>query len=76
MWSRILITALIVGLLVPVGASADAAPRRAPDRIALPDGFQPEGIATGPGPVAFFGSRATGAIYRADLRTGKGKVIS
>ncbi|URN05375.1 superoxide dismutase [Actinomadura madurae] len=76
MWSRILITALTVGLLAPVGASADAAPRRAPDRIALPAGFQPEGIATGPGPVAFFGSRATGAIYRADLRTGKGKVIS
>ncbi|MGP4023401.1 SMP-30/gluconolactonase/LRE family protein [Actinomadura sp. 3N407] len=47
-----------------------------PDRIVLPDGFQPEGIAIGPGPVAFFGSRATGAVYRADLRSGEGKVIS
>jgi sugar lactone lactonase YvrE len=42
----------------------------------LPDGFQPEGIAIGPGSTAFFGSRATGAIYRADLRTGRGRVIS
>ncbi|RFS82803.1 superoxide dismutase [Actinomadura spongiicola] len=75
MWSRILTTALIVGLLCPLGASAraEAAP---PDRIPLPAGFQPEGIAAGPGPVAFLGSRATGQIYRADLTTGEGKIIN
>lgn len=70
----------MVGLLVPLGGAAQGAVHgergRLPDRVALPDGFQPEGIAIGPGPVAFFGSRATGAVYRADLRTGKGKVIS
>jgi sugar lactone lactonase YvrE len=76
MWSRLFLTAMTAGLLVPLGASAEADAGRGPDRIALPAGFQPEGIATGPGPVAFFGSRATGAIYRADLRTGKGKIIS
>lgn len=66
---------MIIGLLIPVGAAAHAqtAP---PDKIPLPAGFQPEGIAAGPGPVAFVGSRTTGAIYRADLDTGKGEVIN
>ncbi|MGH3244413.1 MAG: SMP-30/gluconolactonase/LRE family protein [Spirillospora sp.] len=76
MWSRILSTALIVGLLVPVGAAAHGDAAAPPDKIALPAGFQPEGIAAGPGKVIFLGSRATGAIYRADLRTGEGEVIN
>ncbi|TDC44220.1 superoxide dismutase [Actinomadura sp. KC345] len=77
MWSRLIVPALAVGLLVPGGSAHGGTGHGRPvDRMGLPDGFQPEGIATGPGPVAFFGSRATGAIYRADLRTGKGKVIS
>jgi hypothetical protein len=46
-----------------------------PDRISLPDGFRPEGITTA-GPVAWFGSLADGAIYRANLLTGDGEVIS
>lgn len=46
-----------------------------PDRTGLPDGFQPEGIATA-GPVAWFGSLADGDLYRADLLTGEGEVIS
>jgi sugar lactone lactonase YvrE len=46
-----------------------------PDRIELPDAFLPEGITTA-GPVAWFGSRADGDIYRASLLTGEGKVIS
>lgn len=54
----------------------DPFPRTAPpDRVALPDGFQPEGITTA-GQVAWFGSRADGDIYRADLATGEGEVIS
>lgn len=47
-----------------------------PDRIELPDGFQPEGIAIGRGPTAWFGSLANGDIYAANLRTGDGDVIS
>ncbi|MER5644853.1 superoxide dismutase [Streptosporangium sp. NPDC002524] len=47
-----------------------------PTEFSLPDGFQPEGIAIGPGAAAYFGSRGTGAIYRADLRTGKGRIIN
>ncbi|GAA1738005.1 hypothetical protein GCM10009809_36380 [Isoptericola hypogeus] len=47
-----------------------------PDRIELPDGFLPEGIATGLGPWAWFGSRADGDIYRANLLTGRGEVVA
>ncbi|TMR89169.1 superoxide dismutase [Nonomuraea basaltis] len=64
--------ALIVLLLGAVPAQATSKP----DTFALPNGFQPEGIAIGGGPYAYFGSRATGDIYRADLRTGEGSVIS
>ena len=46
-----------------------------PARIDLPDGFQPEGIDTR-GPTAYLGSRADGDIYAADLRTGRGRVLS
>jgi len=43
---------------------------------AVPDGFQPEGIAVGRGDTAYLGSLADGDIHRLDLRTGRGKVIS
>ncbi|MCW2738694.1 superoxide dismutase [Nocardioides sp.] len=58
-----------------VGAVPDA-DRPFPSRLELPDGFQPEGIAIGPGPTAWLGSLADGDIYRLSLRTGRGKVIS
>jgi sugar lactone lactonase YvrE len=44
----------------------------APDVIALPDGFQPEGITTSKRHTFFVGSRTTGAIYKGSLRTGQG----
>lgn len=66
---------LAVGLALP--AHAASTPVDAfPATFSLPDGFQPEGIAIGPGPFAYFGSRATGSIYRADLVTGTGSIIS
>jgi len=62
---------------VPTASGMTAAPRDTfPARIELPDGFQPEGIALGPGPTAWFGSRADGDIYEVSLRTGEGSVIS
>ncbi|MFC5748766.1 superoxide dismutase [Actinomadura rugatobispora] len=73
--SRLLPAVVALGLLVPAGA-AQAGTHPFPDRIALPAGFQPEGIAIGPGPVAYLGSRVDGRIYRADLRTGRGGVFS
>ncbi|GAA1626058.1 SMP-30/gluconolactonase/LRE family protein [Actinoplanes couchii] len=58
-------------------APAVAAPTSAyPRTITLPSGFQPEGIAIGDKPYAYFGSRADGDIYRADLRTGRGSILT
>jgi sugar lactone lactonase YvrE len=53
-------------------AAADVFPTELP----LPNGFQPEGIAIGPGPFAYFGSLADGRIFRVNLITGAGQVIS
>ena len=47
-----------------------------PSVIDLPDGFSPEGIATGRGARAYLGSLVDGDIYEVDLRTGEGSVIS
>lgn len=46
------------------------------DVIPLPDGIQPEGIASGNGTEFFTGSLANGAIYKGDLRTGSGDFIN
>jgi sugar lactone lactonase YvrE len=68
-----------VGLtaLAPAAAAPDATTLEPfPDRIELPNGFLPEGIAIGAGPFAWFGSRADGDIFQANLVTGEGEVIS
>ncbi|HEX6685576.1 MAG TPA: hypothetical protein VF062_22565 [Candidatus Limnocylindrales bacterium] len=44
-----------------------------PTLIPLPDNWLPEGIAIGALPFAYFGSRADGSIYRANLVTGQGR---
>ncbi|MEU0909949.1 SMP-30/gluconolactonase/LRE family protein [Streptomyces althioticus] len=46
-----------------------------PTEFPLPDGWLPEGIAIGRAPYAYMGSRADGAVYRTDLRTGEGRVL-
>jgi sugar lactone lactonase YvrE len=46
-----------------------------PDVIALPNGFQPEGITTAKRHTFFVGSRDNGAIYRGSLRTGEGAIL-
>jgi len=43
--------------------------------IPLPNGFQPEGIASGTGTTFYVGSIPTGAIYRGDFRTGEGEIL-
>jgi sugar lactone lactonase YvrE len=60
----------------PASAPPSASDTRPVDTIALPTGFQPEGIAIGDKPYAYFGSLADGSIYRANLITGQGKIIS
>lgn len=79
---------LVLGSVTPVHAGAPAASaavrsdaghgRHAffPTTIPLPAGFRPEGIAIGPGPVAYLGSLADGSIRRVDLLTGRGALVS
>ena len=68
---------LLSALTMAVGLAAAAVAGAAsfPERIDLPDGWQPEGIATGRGHELFVGSIPTGAVYRVDARTGTGSVV-
>lgn len=70
---RLFISLLLMILSLSMIGSASAAPF--PEVIALPDGFQPEGIATGKGTTFYVGSIPTGAIYSGDLLTGEGSVL-
>ena len=62
-----------LALATPVG-TANAATAW-PTEFPLPDGFLPEGISIGAKPYAYMGSRANGAVYRTDLRTGEGGIL-
>lgn len=71
--------ALLAVALLAVTLPATAAARHPsgspfPKLIALPVGFQPEGIAI-KHKSFFVGSIPTGAVYRGDLRTGTGDVL-
>lgn len=59
------VTALLTVALLPAAAGASAFP----DRIPLPDGFFPEGIAIS-GHTAYVGSLVDGTIVEQDLRSG------
>ena len=75
----LLAAVLGVTLTAAAPATADASQHdptgQFPTEFSLPNGWQPEGIAIS-GATAYFGSRADGSIYAADLRTGKGKVLA
>ena len=67
---RILTIALLLCLAAPAAAGG-----RYPETIPLPNGWQPEGIATGKHKSFYSGSRATGAVYKGNLKTGTGDVL-
>jgi sugar lactone lactonase YvrE len=67
-------TVLALALLL-ASAPAARASEKFPAVISLPNGWLPEGVVTGRGPVIYAGSRRTGSIYAADLRTGEGRVL-
>ena len=67
---RILTIALLLCLAAPAAAGG-----RFPETIPLPNGWQPEGIATGKGNTFYSGSRANGAVFKGDLRSGRGDVL-
>ncbi|UUU20855.1 SMP-30/gluconolactonase/LRE family protein [Streptomyces sp. DSM 40750] len=76
---RLLTTSAATAGALLVGSSAATASATGdtwPDVIPLPNGFRPEGITIGGGPYAYLGSLGDGSIYRADLRTGQGGIIS
>jgi hypothetical protein len=71
----ILVSTLLAATLGAAPATAHS-PSRALPTLTLPAGFQPEGIAVGRQPYAYFGSRVDGDIYRVSLTTGRGEVLS
>lgn len=64
---------VVIALSLTLIGATNSAPF--PDVIPLPNGFRPEGIASGLGSTFFAGSIPTGAVYRGDLATGKGEVL-
>jgi sugar lactone lactonase YvrE len=75
MRGRIVASFVIAFALLGASPGEGIAGDNFPATIALPNGWLPEGIATGRGHVIYSGSRANGAIYAADLRTGEGEVL-
>ncbi|MGH2735397.1 MAG: superoxide dismutase [Actinomycetota bacterium] len=70
---RAVLGLLVIAALAVGGAGASAGGR--PKVVPLPDGFQPEGIATRGANSFFVGSIPTGAIYSGSLKTGEGSVL-
>jgi sugar lactone lactonase YvrE len=66
----LLLVALALAVLAP-----SAAARPFPDIIRLPDGFQPEGIASGRGTSLYVGSIPLGAVWAGDARSGRGALL-
>lgn len=60
---------LLLGVTLAVLLAAPISAAAFPARIALPDGWRPEGI-TSSGTIAYAGSMANGAVRRVDLTTG------
>ncbi|MEN9938206.1 MAG: hypothetical protein RLZZ387_4785 [Chloroflexota bacterium] len=67
--------ALVFAALLAHAAPTARAAETFPSIIDLPDGFQPEGVVTGRGPIIYAGSLANGAIYAADLLTGESEIL-
>jgi sugar lactone lactonase YvrE len=61
--------------LVSLAVVATAVAQTLPRRLNLPNGWQPEGIAAGPGNQLFVGSIPTGAVIRVDARTGRSRIV-
>lgn len=74
----LIVLSLVVTVLVatPAADAAGESRDRFPSEIDLPDGFFPEGIAIGRGSTFYVGSLADGSIYKGDLRTGEGAVLT
>src|SRR4029450_10249433 len=67
----------LLAVVAVLSAGSPAAPQKGPfpEVIQLPTGFRPEGIEVGRGTTFYVGSVANGAVFRGDLRTGKGAIL-
>lgn len=72
MTTRALLAFVVAGVFAATALAGSATDF--PKRIDLPDGILPEGIATA-GNTFYAGSRANGAVYSGDLRTGTGAFV-
>lgn len=75
--SSLLLSVVLVLAAAVTPVAADGGDRDVDDlpaRIELPNGFQPEGIESN-GRFLYAGSLANGAIWRADARTGTGRIL-
>jgi sugar lactone lactonase YvrE len=70
---RRVVVLLVLAAVAALPTTAGAA--TFPDTIRLPDGWQPEGIASGRGTSLYVGSIPTGAVWKGDARTGQGDVL-
>jgi sugar lactone lactonase YvrE len=66
---------LLLAALGVLSAPAALAHSSFPEKIALPNGFAPEGIEIAHGNTFYVGSVATGAIFTGSLRTGSGQIL-
>src|SRR5687768_13940308 len=63
--------AVLVAMLAAASAvAAVAIASKGPEKIPLPDGYQPEGIAAGKGRSVYVGSIPTGRVLEIDTKTG------
>lgn len=71
---KIVIQRIVLSILTCLTLAACGGGDPPPDQIPLPNAFQPEGIAA-QGGFIYVGSIPTGAVYRADIATGSGRVL-
>ena len=76
LWAAVSSLLLLVALVAVAFPADVGAAERFPRLISLPDGWQPEGIVTGQGPLLYAGSLAGLGIYEVDLRTGEGQPLA
>lgn len=79
-YRHILLLGLVMALTLAIAPTASAhsgasRPTSIPTRIDLPDGFQPEGITSGPANKLYVGSLADGAVWKGNARTGNGRIL-
>src|SRR5215470_16513369 len=70
----VLVVVVVTAALAPAAAAHHPSGSPFPKLIALPAGWQPEGIAIAH-KTFFVGSIPTGAVFRGDVRTGTGEVL-